>query len=147
MLCNGTLSFRGGNTRVSKPIHPALAMPWCPSTVAAVEQWPDGAIVADVDGRLVWCNPAAHALLGGVRLGAIIADYSCMHRLFTLDERPFPADDLPLARAVLHEETCHDVALKVRRADGRWTVLTVAAQPLHGTHAEPLGGIVLFRAA
>jgi len=119
-----------------------------------VHRWPDamlhsatqdGLIVANENGVLVWCNRAAHTLLGGVRLGAAISDYSALHRLFTLEGRPYPSDDLPLARAILHGESCEAVTLKVRAPDGCWTTLMAAAHPL-GSRRSPKGAIVLFRA-
>jgi two-component system NtrC family sensor kinase len=105
----------------------------------------DAVIVADETGKFLVCNPAAQRLFG---LSADAkgfppqgADF-CMY----LPDRvtPYPADQLPLARAI-RGETIDEVEVFLRRAEtpqGRW--LSVAGRPLAGG-TGPRGSILVYR--
>jgi PAS domain-containing protein len=99
---------------------------------------PEGLIVCDVHGSIVFANAPARDIVGLVRIGAVPDDYSCMHGIFSEQGRPFPSSDVPLARAVLHGESARDVRLVVRRVDGESHLLSVDAYPLR----DPSGAIV-----
>ncbi|WP_046978090.1 PAS domain-containing protein [Luteibacter rhizovicinus] len=104
----------------------------------------DAIVVADIDGRIVFANARANVLLGCVRIGSGVEDYSCMHGLFTEDGRPYPSSDLPLSRAILRGETVFDVRLEVRRYDGTVSLLSVDAEPLYGAGGKQIGGVAMF---
>lgn len=101
-------------------------------------------VVADTGGAIVFANARAQTLLGKVRIGAGVDDYSCMHGIFTEDGRPYPAPDLPLARAVLDRETVSGARMEVRRCDGTTSIISVDAQPLFGSGGEQIGGVAIF---
>ena len=101
-------------------------------------------VVADNGGTIVFANDRAHTVLGNVRIGAGVDDYSCMHGIFTEDGRPYPATDLPLSRAVLDCENVFDARMEVRRCDGTSSVISVDARPIFGNNGEQIGGVAIF---
>jgi PAS domain-containing protein len=103
----------------------------------------DAIVVADI-GKIVFANARANVLLGRVRIGSGVDDYSCMHGLFTEEGRPYPSSDLPLSRAILRGETVFDVRLEVRRHDGTVSLLSVDAEPLYGAGGKQIGGVAMF---
>jgi PAS domain-containing protein len=106
---------------------------------------PDQGIVAtNARGTILYANETADDILGIVRLGAGVEDYSIMHGIFSEDGRPFPSTDLPLARAVLHQETCWGVRLVVRRSDGNANLLSVTAMPLYSPDGDHIGATAAF---
>lgn len=102
------------------------------------------AVIADNEGAIVFANDRAQTILGGVRIGAGVEDYSCMHGIFTTDGRPFPSSDLPLSRAVLHGENVLGVRLVVRRCDGTASLVSVDAKPLFDGEGDQIGGVATF---
>jgi PAS domain-containing protein len=126
-------------------IHALLEGAWSATRLHALAGLADGVVLADRAGNIVFANAVADDLLGRVRRGAGIDDYSCMHGIFTMEGRPYPSEDLPLSRAILGCETTHDVPLKIRRRDGVCIPLLVSGQPLFDTHGALAGGVVLFR--
>lgn len=128
-------------------IHPLLGGAWTAARLDALAALPDAVVLADRDGRLVYANPLADELLGRVRRGAGIDDYSCMHGVFTTEGRPYPSDDLPLSRAILRREYTRDVPLVIRRRDGVSVALRVSGQPLLDENGTLVGGAVIFRVA
>lgn len=138
----------GGTLGRSAPasIHPLLDGAWSGTRLDALAALPQAVVLADREGRIVFANAAADAILGRVRRGAGIDDYSSMHGIFTLEGRPFPTTDLPLSRAILRRETTHDVVMKVRRSDGESAWISVSGQPLLDKDGALVGGVVLFEA-
>lgn len=67
---------------------------------AILGQIADGVVIADAAGRLTFANEAARRHYGIHTLGVPIAEHARLHRLSRPDGRPWPPDDLPLARAV-----------------------------------------------
>jgi PAS domain-containing protein len=106
---------------------------------------PEGLIVCDVHGSIVFANASAVDIVGLVRIGALPDDYSCMHGIFSEEGRPYPSSDVPLARAVLHGESARDVRLVVRRGDGDAHRLSVDAHPLRGASGAIIGAATTFR--
>ena len=106
---------------------------------------PEGLIVCDAHGSIIFANASAEDIVGLVRIGAVPDDYSCMHGIFSEEGRPFPSSDVPLARAVLRGESVRDERLVVRRCDGRAHLLSVDAYPLHDTSGAVVGAATTFR--
>jgi PAS domain-containing protein len=109
------------------------------------EKGPEGLIVCDVHGSIVFANASAEDIVGLVRIGAVPDDYSCMHGIFSEEGRPFPSCDVPLARAVLRGESVRDERLVVRRCDGQAHLLSVDAYPLHDPSGAAVGAATTFR--
>jgi len=106
----------------------------------------DGVVVADEAQGFLLFNPAAERILKMGRIETTPADWVRRYGLFLPDERtPYPADDLPLVRA-MHGETVNDIEIFVRRdetTDGVW--LSVNASPLKDGGRAPQRGVAVFR--
>ena len=106
---------------------------------------PEGLIVCDVHGSIVFANTKAEEIVGLVRIGALPDDYSCMHGIFSEEGRPYPSSDVPLARAALLGESVRDARLVVRRFDGPSHLLSVDAGPVYDASGVAVGAATTFR--
>ena len=95
-----------------------------------LNQLSEGVIVADREGKLSFVNDAAARLHGVKALDIAPDDYSETYHLFTEDGDPYPSDQLPLARAVLHGETIEDARWRIRRPDGSEILAIGSARPV-----------------
>lgn len=106
----------------------------------------DGVILADMDGKFVLFNPAAQQLIGP--LYSMSPDKWSHHfGIFGTDQTTiFPAEELPLARA-MRGESVDDVELYVKSPSvpsGRW--ISVTARPIRPSDDDVFqGAIVVFR--
>lgn len=105
----------------------------------------DGAIVVDKVGRIIFANENAVVMHGRLALGVEPGDYSLMHGLFTEDGRPYPSEDLPLARAVLKGETVIGARWRIRRPDGSMITAIGDARPITKENGDQNGAILVFR--
>ncbi len=102
----------------------------------------DGVVVVDKAGEVVLFNPAAAELIKikeGERLGL-------RARVFLPEDEttPFPADELPSARAIRGEETS---AVEVFLRNEYWPqgiYLSVSGRPLYDEDGRARGGVVSF---
>ncbi|MBC7985791.1 MAG: PAS domain S-box protein, partial [Sphingomonadaceae bacterium] len=97
---------------------------------AVLEQLHEGVIVADRDGRISFVSEAAARLHGVKSIGVAPEKYSETYHLFTEDGRPYPPDELPLARAVRDGETIVDARWRIRRPDGSEILAIGTAKPV-----------------
>jgi PAS domain S-box-containing protein len=111
---------------------------------AVLEQIPDGVIVADRDGRIVFVNEAAERLHGVSSLGIGPEGYTEAYGLFTLSGEPFPSADLPLARAA-RGETVSEARWRIRRPDGSDLVAIGNARPYYDSAGVQQGAILTLR--
>ncbi|HEX8222818.1 MAG TPA: PAS domain S-box protein [Allosphingosinicella sp.] len=111
---------------------------------AVLEQIPDGVIVADRDGRIVFVNEAADRLHGVRSLGVGPEAYSSAYGLFTLSGEPYPPAELPLARAA-RGETVSEARWRIRRPDGRDLVAIGNARPYYDSAGIQQGAILTLR--
>ena len=109
-----------------------------------LNQLSEGVIVADRDGKLMFVNQAAERLHGVKALEVAPDAYSETYHLFTEDGDPYPFDQLPLARAVLHGETIDDARWRIRRPDGSEILAIGSARPLFNDD-ERIGAILTLR--
>lgn len=87
--------------------------------LSALDQLAEGVIVADAEGRLIYVNSAAAAIHGVKKLHVSPENYSETYHLLTVDEEPYPFEQLPLSRTVREGVTVEDAHWKIRRPDGR----------------------------
>jgi PAS domain S-box-containing protein len=106
----------------------------------------EGVAVADPAGRLMLFNPAAERILGRGLIEGGPERWSAFYGVFELDGKtPFPAEQLPLARA-LRGESSGEVELLIRNsASPAGVFLSVTSSPLLGLRGESRGGIAVFR--
>ena len=106
----------------------------------------EGVIVADASGQMTIVNEAARRVLGRGRLNLPRAEWSKAFGLFVPGtDKHFPADELPLPRAVRGEDV-PETEVFVRNAqvpDGAWT--SVTGSPLKDADGHLIGGVVVFR--
>ncbi|KJV32495.1 hypothetical protein VI08_12205 [Luteibacter yeojuensis] len=105
----------------------------------------EGIVIADATGEMVYADEMATEIMGIVRMGAGVEDYSVLHGVFTEEGRPYPSSDLPLARAVLFQKTTKNERLLMRRPDGITYLLNVTARPLFDAAKRQVGSVVFFR--
>lgn len=105
----------------------------------------EGVIITDPDGRIVFVNDAARRLHGVAELGTEVESYSATYHLLTLDGRPYPPEELPLARAVRHGETVRNAEWRIRRPDGSEVVAQGSAGPVVAADGLRLGSVLTAR--
>lgn len=106
----------------------------------------EGVVVADLSGKFLVFNPLAERILGiGITPGGP-ESWSDTYGIFLPDTTtPWPADALPLARAIRGEETS-EVAMFIRNLrvpEGVW--ISVSASPLKTPLGRLTGGVAIFR--
>ena len=106
----------------------------------------DGVVVADADGNFTIFNPSAERIIG---IGATEADtdeWSDTYGLFFPDRvTPFPADELPLVRAI-QGEASDEVEMFVRNPNAPDGVfISVSGRPLQDEAGSGKGGVIVFR--
>jgi phosphoserine phosphatase RsbU/P len=111
-----------------------------------IDSLAEGVIVANLEGRFVLFNPAAeHILSLGLR-DVPLSEWSSVYGCFRPDTvSPFPAEELPLARA-LRGETVDDCEIFIRKNGGPaggW--ISVNSRPIVDGGGHTLGGVVTFR--
>jgi two-component system cell cycle sensor histidine kinase/response regulator CckA len=106
----------------------------------------DGVIVARPNGRIILFNAAAERLLGTAPTNVPPAEWSTRFHLYLPDKVTlFPAEQLPLARAI-RGETARDVEMFVHNPavpEGLW--LSVSATPLQDAAGRLRGGVAVIR--
>jgi len=106
----------------------------------------DGVIVADHTGKFILFNPAARRMIGMGATETTPDRWSDTYGAFLSDGvTPFPADQLPLARAIRGEAT-DDVEVVIRNASVPYgAVVSVTGRPLRDGDETLRGGVIVFR--
>jgi PAS domain S-box-containing protein len=106
----------------------------------------DGVVVADESGEFILFNEVAERLLGVGAENVGVENWSKHYGVFLVDRvTPYPAQQLPLARAMRGEEST-DVETFIRnvnRPEGIY--LSVNGRPLRDEDGTLRGGVVVFR--
>jgi len=114
--------------------------------ISALHSLVDGVVVADRGGSIVMVNQAARRFLGNTSANVPLDRWPAEYGLYVPDSQaPFPADDLPLARAI-RGEVVTDVEVYVRNLavpSGAW--VSVSGVPLENRDGRVLGGVVVFK--
>jgi len=106
----------------------------------------DGIVIADNDGRFLLFNAAAEKMLGKGAKDLNPVEWSSNYGCFLPDRTtPFPANRLPLYRALEGEEIENELIFikNPARTDGLW--INVNGKPLRDYDNEICGGVVIFR--
>jgi PAS domain S-box-containing protein len=112
---------------------------------AILGQLGEGVIVADASGRITFVNEAATRLHGVARLDVAPEDYAQTYHIFTEDGRPYPSEELPLARAVIKGETVTEARWRIRRPDGRDVLASGNARPVVAPDGTRIGSVLTMR--
>ena len=106
----------------------------------------DGVVATDENGSYLIFNTSAKRITGMYEPAAKLAQRPETYGLFLLDrETPFPADELPIARAIRGEAT-DGVEMFIRnpkRPEGVYT--SVSGRPLRDDAGITKGGVIVFR--
>ncbi len=105
-----------------------------------------GVVVANEKGKFLLFNPAAESILGIGATDVSPAEWSKRYGCYLPDRVTlFPAEQLPLARAIRGEEVDDEVIFirHEKRPDGLW--LSVTARPLRDEAGALRGGLAVFR--
>ena len=107
----------------------------------------DGVIVADEDERYLMRNRTAERLTGRYVPGTSFERVAETYGFFRPDgETPFPAEELPLTRAVREGVSSDDVEMFVRGTGGtRARYVSVSGRPLRDEAGRPMGGAIVIR--
>ena len=111
-----------------------------------VESMVDGVVVADKDGRFLVFNAAAERIIGKGSSDVPPEEWPRHYGIYKPDGAgPFPAEELPLARAI-RGEPCDEVELLVRNERApEGVLLSSTGRPLKDAAGELDGGFVVFR--
>ena len=106
----------------------------------------DGVIAADASGAFTIFNPSAERILGIGPIDTTPDKWSDNYGYFFPDRNtPFPADELPLARA-LKGEASDEVDMFVRNPEvPEGVFISVSGRPLQGKEGTEKGGVTVFR--
>ncbi|HEU4714970.1 MAG TPA: ATP-binding protein [Pyrinomonadaceae bacterium] len=106
----------------------------------------DAVVVGDKESRFLVFNPAAERMFGLRATETQAEGWSRAYGLYLPDQvTEFPADELPLARAI-RGECVDDVEMFVRNErapDGLW--VTINARPVRAANGELAGGVTVCR--
>ncbi|MEG4455406.1 PAS domain S-box protein [Microcoleus sp. N9_A1] len=106
----------------------------------------DGVVAADENGNFVLFNPAAENIFGLGSTDTLPDEWSGKYGLFLPDGvTPYPAADIPLARAI-RGESVREVELFTRHAaqpEGLW--IKISGSPLKDETGAIKGGVVVCR--
>jgi sigma-B regulation protein RsbU (phosphoserine phosphatase) len=113
---------------------------------ALLDSIADGVVVANLDGRFLIFNAAARRVLGTGPLQVPISEWTASYGCFLEDMvTPYPADDLPLVRA-LRGETVFESPMFIRNGEEAPGIsLSINASPLRDRNGVITGGIIIFR--
>lgn len=109
---------------------------------AILGQLAEGVIITDPDGKISFVNQAANTLHGVSKLDVEPEKYASTYSLFTEDGEPHPMETLPLARAVLQDETVIRARWRIRRPDGTEVLAIGNAQPVYAADGEKIGAVL-----
>ncbi|MFO7692195.1 MAG: SpoIIE family protein phosphatase [Vicinamibacterales bacterium] len=111
-----------------------------------VDNLAEGVVVANGQGRFVLFNPAAERILSLGFRDVPLQEWSSVYGTYKPDMMsPYPADELPLARA-LRGEAVDDCEMFIRRNGGPaggW--ISASSRPVADRQGRTLGGVVTFR--
>jgi PAS domain S-box-containing protein len=106
----------------------------------------DGVIVASTNGTIVTANRAAVAVAGRDEAGTPPSEWSRTFGFFVPGtDRMFPADELPLTRAIRGESSdCIEVFVRNPQVP-EGTYVSVSGAPIRDGRGAVRGGVVVFR--
>ena len=106
----------------------------------------EGVVVADRNGKFTVFNPAAELLLGVGATATGPGEWTETYGVFLPDGvTPFPAEELPLARAI-RGESVNDVEIHIRNSRvPAGASISVSGRPIRTAEGSIGGGVVVLR--
>jgi PAS domain S-box-containing protein len=109
-----------------------------------IETMPAGVTVADADGAIILTNRMANAIVGGAVTGTAYGPRGG-YTLHRIDGSPFPAEELPLPRAIQRGEVTKNIEALVRRKDGVEVAILTAASPVYDESGHIISGVTVMQ--
>jgi PAS domain S-box-containing protein len=105
----------------------------------------EGLVAADEQGKFIIWNPAATKIIGLGAANLPTGEWTSHYGIYLEDMvTPFPADQLPLARAIRGEASAAQMFVRnPELAEGTW--IEASASPLKDKSGAVRGGVVAFR--
>ncbi len=112
---------------------------------AAILSSADGMMIFNQAGQLVLMNPAAERMLGYSESGPKPPLAERMDRLSieTPEGKPFPAEELPVRKA-LRGECCPSIVAVLRSPRGEALWATLSSAPIRTPAGKPMGAVLTF---
>lgn len=111
-----------------------------------IEVSPEAIALADTTGQIVLSNAAARAIWGQDNPVADATGYQETFGACRMNGAPYPSEELPLARSILHCEVVTNERLYIRnRTTGMMIPVLVNSAPLFNSTGETSGGVVIFQ--
>jgi len=112
---------------------------------SVLDSMAEGLVAADEQGKFIIWNPAAVKILGLQAANVSSGEWSAHYGLYLEDMvTPFPADQLPLVRAIRGEASSAQMFVRNPELDeGTW--IEVGGGPLKDKNGAVRGGVVAFR--
>ncbi|KYF59188.1 hypothetical protein BE08_32870 [Sorangium cellulosum] len=106
----------------------------------------DGVVVSDRQGKILYSNPAAEALLRATVDSVSPDDWSKRYGFYRTDEQtPFPPDELPVARALQGEVVSAEEIFFRHGSNPTGGWLVVSARPVVANDGSFFGAVGVFR--
>ncbi len=112
---------------------------------ATLRQMSEGVILTDETGRITFVNDRARDLHGIAVLDVEVDDYTAAYQLLTVAGEPYPPAELPLARAVLHNEYVNNARWRIRRPDASEVLVEGSAQPVLDERGQKIACALIMR--
>lgn len=113
---------------------------------ATLRQLSEGVILTDSTGHITFVNERAAQLHGVAVLDIGVESYTKSYQLLTLEGAPYPPEQLPLARAVLHGDYVVDAQWCIQRPDGTRLTVEGSAQPIYDERQQKIACVLVLRA-
>ena len=112
---------------------------------ATLMQLSEGVILTDASGRITFVNDMARTLHGVAVLDVQVEQYASAYQLLTVEGDPYPAAELPLARAVLYGESVVKARWQIRRPDGSIVLVEGSAHPVLSEQQQKIACVLTLR--
>ena len=97
-----------------------------------LENIPSAVVVFDKpDGKVIYANKRAIELHGKNPCGIALDKQAQDLKIFSMDGKPCPTEELYTYRALFNEETFRDEPIIIERPDGERFIVNVSAKPLY----------------
>ncbi|HSJ56494.1 MAG TPA: PAS domain-containing protein, partial [Anaerolineae bacterium] len=111
---------------------------------AILDNAPEGIVVADEEGRILFTNPAADRLYAHPVPFGQAYDSHAVFEVCAPDGTPYQPRDLPLTRSALDGETWQDLAMSIAWPDGQRRHILVNTSPIVGSEGRVTGAVGVF---
>ncbi len=96
------------------------------------------------DGIVTFANKRAIELFGVDPCGLKLSEHAAALKIYLLDGKPCPTDQLYTYKALFNEETILNAPEVIESRSGKHFVLDVSAKPLYDDDGNPKGAVTIF---